>query len=76
MKKVAMMIRNYLYGVLSYFRHHITNAIEEELNSKIATMQKKAYGYRNKEHLKTAIYFHCGNLQLYPGSDKSRVASV
>ena len=25
-----------------------------------------AYGFRNLEHFKTAIYFHCGGLQLYP----------
>ena len=75
-KKVARMMKNYLYGILSYFRHHITNAIAEGLNSKIATVQKMAYGYSNKEHLKTAIYFHCGNLQLYPGCIKSKDVSV
>ena len=36
------------------------------MNSKIAIIQKMAYGYRNREHFKTAIYFHCGNLKLYP----------
>jgi len=25
-----------------------------------------AYGFRNREHFKTAIYFHCGGLDLYP----------
>jgi hypothetical protein len=25
-----------------------------------------AYGFRNKERMKTSIYFRCGNLQLYP----------
>ena len=25
-----------------------------------------ARGYRNREHFKTAIYFHLGGLQLYP----------
>lgn len=63
-RKVARMMKNYLYGILSYFRHHITNAIAEGLNSKIATVQKMAYGYRNLENLKTAIYFHCGNLDV------------
>ena len=23
-------------------------------------------GFRNVEHFKTAIYFHCGGLDLYP----------
>jgi transposase len=25
-----------------------------------------AYGFRNIEHFKIAIYFHCGGLDLYP----------
>jgi hypothetical protein len=28
--------------------------------------KKMAYGFRNREHFKTAIYFHCGGLDLYP----------
>ena len=28
--------------------------------------QKNAYGFRNREHLKTAISFHRGGLKLYP----------
>ncbi len=32
----------------------------------MALIEKMAYGYRNKEHLKTAIYFRYGNLKLYP----------
>ena len=63
--KKAKMIRDHLSGVMAYFTHRITNAVAEGMNSKIATIQKMAYGYRNKEHFKTAIYFHCGNLQLY-----------
>ncbi len=27
-----------------------------------------AYGFRNREHFKTAIYFHCGGLDLYPAT--------
>ena len=26
------------------------------------------YGIRNGEHFKTAIYFHCGDLDLYPAT--------
>jgi len=28
--------------------------------------QAQACGYRNREHFKTAIYFFCGGLDLYP----------
>ena len=64
--KKAKMIRDHLSGVMAYFTYRITNAVAEGMKSKIATIQKMAYGFRNKEHFKTAIYFHCGNLQLYP----------
>ena len=65
------MMEHYLYGILSYFRHHITNAMAEGLNSKISTVQKMSYGFRNREHFKIAIYFHCGNLQLYPDTHRN-----
>ncbi|MGC8618855.1 MAG: transposase [Thermoplasmata archaeon] len=51
---------------MNYFTHRITNARAEGISSNIALIEKMTYGYRNKEHLKTAIYFRCGNLQLYP----------
>ncbi|MHB8361974.1 MAG: hypothetical protein ACYDAO_08810 [Thermoplasmataceae archaeon] len=41
-------------------------SLSKGINSKIALVEKMAYGYRNKERLKTAIYFRSGNLQLYP----------
>ena len=66
----ARMFRKYLRQILTYFRHRITNAVSEGLNSKIETIRKKAYGFRNREHFKTAIYFHCGGLNLYPVTHK------
>jgi transposase len=64
--EVARMIQRHLPGVLNYFDHRITNAASEGLNSKIQTIKKMAYGFRNRTHFKTAIFFHCGGLQLYP----------
>ena len=55
-------------NVLTYFKYRITNAVSEGVNSKIQTIKKRAYGFRNNEHFKTAIYFHCGGLQLYPAT--------
>ena len=46
-------------------REAITNAASEGLNSKIQTIKKMAYGFRNRDHFKTAIYFHCGGLDRY-----------
>jgi hypothetical protein len=53
-------------GLLSFFAHRITNAAAEGLNSRIQAIRVSARGYRNREHFKTAIYFHCGGLALYP----------
>ena len=63
---VAKLIARYLPNVLTYFTHRVTNAVAEGLNSKIATVQKRACGYRNRDHFKIAAYFHCGGLNLYP----------
>jgi len=66
MKDVARMVKVHIGKILNYFTHHVTNARAEGINSKIALIEKMAFGYRNRGHLKTAIYFRCGNLQLYP----------
>jgi hypothetical protein len=42
------------------------NATAEGLNSKIQWIRYTARGFRNRENFKTAIYFHCGGLDLYP----------
>jgi transposase len=63
--KKGKLTWSHLAVVMAYFVHRITNAIAESLNSKIAATQKMAFGHRNKEHFKIAIYFNCGNLQLY-----------
>lgn len=66
MVQVAKMLQTRLQNVLTYFQHPITNAVSEGINSKIQTIKKRAYGFRNKDHFKMAIYFHCGGLELYP----------
>jgi len=64
--KVAKMIQRHLPNVLTYFRHRVTNATAEGLNSLIETVRKRAAGFRNIANFKTAIYFHCGGLDLHP----------
>ena len=68
MIEVAKLIARHLSNVLTYFTHRVTNAVAEGLNSKIATVQKRACGYRNPDHFKIAVYFHCGGLNLYPAT--------
>jgi len=68
MIEAAKLIARHLPNVLTYFKHRITNAVAEGLNSKIATVQKRACGYRNSNNFKIAVYFHCGGLNLYPAA--------
>jgi transposase len=62
----ARMLKTHLANVLAYLKHRITNATAEGLNSKIQWIRYTARGFRNRENFKTAIYFHCGGLDLYP----------
>jgi transposase len=65
-RRVAATLKRHREGVLRYCRHRITNGVAEGLNSKIMTIKRKACGFRNKQHFTTAIYFHCGGLDLHP----------
>lgn len=62
----AKTLKRHLENILTYFVHRVTNALGESINSKIEKIKKTACGYRNRDHYKTAIYFHCGGLDLYP----------
>jgi transposase len=66
MIQAAKTMKRHLANILTYFTHRITNATAEGLNSKIQMVKAMACGFRNREHYKTAIYFHCGGLDLYP----------
>lgn len=64
--EAARTLKRHEAGLLSYFAHRITNAGAEGLNSRIQAIRVSARGYRNRDHFKTAIYFHLGGLALYP----------
>ena len=64
--EVAKMIKRHYDGVMAFFSHRLTSATAEGLNSRIQAIRVSARGYRNREHFKTAIYFHLGGLDLYP----------
>ena len=65
-KQVAKTLKRHLAGVLRFVQHPITHGVAEGLNSKIMSIKRKAGGFRNPSHFTTAIYFHCGGLDLYP----------
>lgn len=64
--KAAKTLEKYLPNIMTYFKHRISNATAEGLNSKIQMVKEMACGFRNREHYRIAIYFHCGGLSLYP----------
>lgn len=66
LKAVARAINERLANVVSYCTHGITNAVAEGINSKIMAIKRRVGGYRNRENFKTAIFFYCGGLDLYP----------
>ncbi len=64
----ARMIQRRFENIVTYLKHRITNAASESINSKIQWVKYTARGFRNKTNFKTAIYFHCGGLDLMPAT--------
>jgi transposase len=62
----ARMLKRRFENIITYLRHPITNAASESINSKIQWVKYTARGFRNKRNFQTAIYFHCGGLELAP----------
>lgn len=68
MIKFAKSLKGRLDNIVTYFKHRITNALSESVNAKIQWVKYMARGFRNLDNLKTAIYFHCGGLELAPSA--------
>ncbi|MEY5024777.1 MAG: hypothetical protein RLZZ244_305 [Verrucomicrobiota bacterium] len=64
--RVAETLKNYLHGLLTYFRHQITNAVTEALNGSIQALKSGARGFRSFENYRTRILFFLGRLDLHP----------
>ena len=64
--KAANTLKTHIDNIVTYARHRITNALGESINAKIEKVKRLACGFRNRSHYRTAIYFHCGGLNLFP----------
>jgi len=64
----ARMLQRRFDNIVTYLRLRITNAASESINSKIQWVKYTARGFRNKKNFVTAIYFHCGGLDLLPST--------
>jgi transposase len=64
MKKIARMLRSHRSLILNYFRakEQIALGAVEGLNNKAKLTTKKAYGFKNFEVIKLALYHTLGNL--------------
>jgi transposase len=71
-KRVARTLKKYWDQIENYFRHRITNAGTEAINTQIQQVKGRSRGFRNRERFKMAIYFHCGGLDLYPARARIR----
>lgn len=65
-KEKARMIKNHLPNIFTYFKHRISNAAAEGLNSKIQTVKANARGYRSFSGFRNSILFYCGGLDMVP----------
>jgi transposase len=65
-QKLAHTIKNHLTQILNYIDKPVSNGPLEAINATIETIKRRACGFRNRHHFRTAILFHCGGLQLYP----------
>lgn len=66
MLDVARMLARRFENIITYLSHRVTNAASESINSRIQWVKYTARGFRNKTNFQTAIYFHCGGLDLSP----------
>jgi len=64
--RAAETLRRHLDSLLAYYDCYITNALTEGFNGKIQAIKACARGFRNFLNYRTAILFHCGELDLSP----------
>jgi len=65
-KEKARMIKKHLPNILTYFKHGISNAVAEGLNSKIQTVKSNASGYRTFNGFRNSMLFYCRHLDMAP----------
>lgn len=64
MIKVKNMMVRHKQNILNYFKHRITNAVSEGLNSTIQLIKASARGFGSFESYRTRILFYCGKLNM------------
>ena len=62
--KVKDMMERHKGNILNYFKHQVSNAMSEGINSKIQLLKASARGFRGFESYRTRILFYCGKLDM------------
>lgn len=70
-KRVARTIRAHLWGILNAIVLQANNGGAESLNGRIQLVKARSRGFRNRQRFRNAIYFHLGDLDLYPAAVKT-----
>lgn len=63
--EVAQMLKRHLENLLTYLKHHITNAVTEGLNSKIQSLKSAARGFRNFRNYRILVLFFYGKRNVH-----------
>lgn len=71
LKSAAQTLQRHEEGIMTCFKHRITNASAEGLNSLIQSLKTAARGFRNFANYRAAILFHLGKLDLLPTTTHS-----
>ncbi len=65
LKDLAKTLRNHRNGKLAYYDYPISTVPLEGTNNKIKTLQRQAYGFRDRDFFKLKIYaLHKTSYQL------------
>ena len=67
MIRVKKLLQRHLNNILNYFKHRITNAASEGLNSKIQLYKAMVRGFHSFSSYRTRILFYCGKLNMAIG---------
>ena len=64
MEKFAGSVAKHMNGILAHWKHRITNAFMEGLNSVFSAVKRRSRGFRSMEYHTTMLYFVAGKLRL------------
>lgn len=64
--RLARTIKKHTEGILGYVQTRLSNGIVEELNGKIRTLTRRAYGFHSASSLIGLIFLCCSGITLQP----------